>query len=81
MPGHGIGLGFLVRRPDRLLVGSAGAGAGAGWSGVGIVLIFRISLIGWFILRQVLDLAAMPGMARVICRVPVILPFSRSTVH
>lgn len=48
------------------------------WSGVGIVLI---SLIGLFVFRQKLDLAALIGIALICAGVVVINVFSRSTAH
>ena len=48
------------------------------WSGVGIVLI---SLAGWLIYKQLLDLPAIIGMGLIMAGVIVINLFSRSTVH
>jgi len=48
------------------------------WSGIGIVLI---SLAGWLIYRQLLDLPAIIGMAMIMGGVIVINLFSKSTVH
>ncbi len=48
------------------------------WSGVGIVLV---SLIGWLVHRQTLDLAAILGMGLIIAGVVVINVFSRSAAH
>ena len=48
------------------------------WAGVGIVLI---SLIGWLVFRQVLDLAALAGMGLIVAGVVVINVFSRSVAH
>ena len=48
------------------------------WSGVGIVLI---SLAGWLIYRQLLDLPAIIGMGLIMAGVIVINLFSKSTVH
>lgn len=48
------------------------------WSGVGIVLI---SLAGWLIYRQMLDLPAILGMGLIMAGVIVINLFSKSTVH
>ncbi|HLS43359.1 MAG TPA: SMR family transporter [Paenalcaligenes sp.] len=45
------------------------------WSGVGIVLI---SLIGWIVHKQVLDLPALIGMGLIIAGVVVINVFSKS---
>jgi small multidrug resistance pump len=48
------------------------------WSGVGIVLI---SLAGWLIYRQLLDLPAIVGMALIMAGVIVINLFSKTAVH
>ncbi len=48
------------------------------WSGVGIVLI---SLAGWLIYRQVLDLPAILGMGLIMAGVMVINLFSKTTAH
>ncbi|MCL7715345.1 SMR family transporter [Stenotrophomonas mori] len=48
------------------------------WSGVGIVLI---SLIGLFVFKQKLDLAAMVGIGLICAGVMVINLFSRASVH
>lgn len=48
------------------------------WSGVGIVLV---SLIGWLVHKQTLDLAAILGMGLIIAGVVVINVFSRSAAH
>ena len=48
------------------------------WSGVGIVLI---SLAGWLIYKQLLDLPAIVGMGLIMAGVIVINLFSKSTVH
>jgi small multidrug resistance pump len=48
------------------------------WSGVGIVLI---SLAGWLIYKQLLDLPAVIGMGLIMAGVIVINLFSKSTVH
>lgn len=48
------------------------------WSGVGIVLI---SLIGWFLYKQALDLPALAGIALIIAGVAVIYLFSKSVAH
>ena len=48
------------------------------WSGVGIVLI---SLAGWLLYKQLLDLPAMIGMGLIMAGVVVINLFSKSTVH
>ncbi|WP_368562515.1 SMR family transporter [Pseudoxanthomonas sp. UTMC 1351] len=48
------------------------------WSGVGIVLI---SLVGWLVLKQPLDLPAMLGMGLVVAGVIVIQLFSKTAAH
>ena len=48
------------------------------WSGVGIVLI---SLVGWLVLKQPLDLPAMLGMGLIVAGVIVIQVFSRTAAH
>ena len=48
------------------------------WSGVGIVLI---SVIGWVVFKQSLDLAALAGMTLILAGMMVINLFSRSVAH
>lgn len=48
------------------------------WSGLGIVLI---SLIGWRVFGQTLDLAAMIGLALIVAGVVVVNLFSKSMPH
>ena len=48
------------------------------WSGAGIVLITGI---GWLVLKQPLDAAALVGIGLIVAGVAVIQLFSRSTVH
>lgn len=48
------------------------------WSGVGIVLI---SVVGWVVFKQSLDLAAVIGMALIVAGVVVINVFSSSVRH
>ena len=48
------------------------------WSGMGIVLV---SIIGWVIYRQVLDVPAKIGMGLIIAGAIVINVFSKSVVH
>ncbi|MDR6757602.1 small multidrug resistance pump [Mycoplana sp. BE70] len=48
------------------------------WSGLGIVLI---SLVGYFVFGQTLDLAAVIGLALIIAGVLVLNLFSKSTFH
>jgi small multidrug resistance pump len=46
------------------------------WSGVGIV---AVSIVGWFLYKQSLDLAAIIGMGMILAGVLVIHLFSKST--
>jgi small multidrug resistance pump len=48
------------------------------WSGLGIVLI---SLVGYFVFGQKLDLAAIVGLGLIIAGVVVLNVFSKSTFH
>ncbi|HEY0563804.1 MAG TPA: SMR family transporter [Methylophilus sp.] len=48
------------------------------WSGMGIVLV---SLIGWLVYKQTLDLPSMIGMGLIIAGVIVIHLFSKSVGH
>lgn len=48
------------------------------WSGLGIVLI---SLVGYFVFGQKLDLAAVLGLGLIIAGVVVLNVFSKSTFH
>jgi small multidrug resistance pump len=48
------------------------------WSGVGIVLI---SIVGWLLFKQRLDLPAILGIALIIAGVVVINVFSKSVGH
>ena len=48
------------------------------WSGVGIVLI---ASIGWLLLKQPLDAAAMLGIGLIVAGVVVIQLFSKSAAH
>lgn len=48
------------------------------WSGVGIVLI---SLLGWWVHKQTLDLPALLGLGLIIAGVLVINLFSKSVSH
>ncbi|WP_373973785.1 multidrug efflux SMR transporter [Chitinibacter sp. SCUT-21] len=48
------------------------------WSGIGIVLV---SVVGWLVYRQNLDIAAIIGIALIISGVLVINLFSKSAVH
>ena len=48
------------------------------WSGMGIVLV---SIIGWVVYRQALDMPAIIGMGLIIAGAIVINVFSKSVVH
>ena len=48
------------------------------WSGMGIVLI---SILGWLVYKQTLDMPAMIGLAFIIAGVIVINVFSKSVGH
>lgn len=72
--GYGIAFWFLALSLKSIPVGIAYAV----WSGVGIVLI---SMIGWIVFRQTLDLAAMTGMGLIVTGMIVINVFSRSVAH
>lgn len=48
------------------------------WSGMGIVLV---SIIGWVVYRQALDIAAIIGIGLIVAGVVVINVFSKSVVH
>ena len=72
--GYGLAFWFLSLSLKSIPVGIAYAM----WSGVGIVLI---SMIGWILFRQSLDLAAVSGMGLIVAGVVVINLFSRSVVH
>ncbi len=72
--GYSVAFWFLSQSLKTIPVGVAYAV----WSGAGIVLI---SLIGWVMLRQALDSAALLGMALILAGVAVIHLFSRSVAH
>jgi small multidrug resistance pump len=72
--GYAVAFYFLSLTLKTMPVGVAYAL----WSGVGIVLI---SLAGWLIYRQMLDLPAILGMGLIMAGVVVINLFSKSTVH
>lgn len=72
--GYAIAFYFLSLTLRSMPVGVAYAI----WSGVGIVLI---SLAGWLLYKQLLDLPAIIGMALIMAGVIVINLFSKSTVH
>ena len=48
------------------------------WSGLGIAVI---SLIGWFVFKQALDLPAIIGLSLIIAGVVVLNFFSKSVAH
>ena len=48
------------------------------WSGMGIVLV---SIIGWVVYKQTLDVPAMIGMGLIIAGAIVINVFSKSVLH
>ena len=48
------------------------------WAGMGIVLV---SIIGWIIYKQALDVPAIIGIALIIAGVIVINVFSKAIVH
>lgn len=70
---YGIAFYFLSLTLRTMAVGIAYAL----WSGIGIVLI---SLIGWFVFKQKLDLPAVVGISLIVAGVVVINLFSHS-VH
>lgn len=72
--GYAISFYFLSLTLRTMPVGVAYAI----WAGVGIVLI---SVLGWVIYGQKLDLAAMAGMALIIAGVAVINLLSKTTGH
>ncbi|MCX7220775.1 MAG: SMR family transporter, partial [Burkholderiales bacterium] len=48
------------------------------WSGVGVVLV---SLAGWYLYGQALDLASVLGIALIVCGVMVLNLFGKMSVH
>lgn len=48
------------------------------WSGIGIALI---SIVGWVVYRQALDLGAIVGIALIVAGVLVLNLFSKTPVH
>ncbi|MEC7641973.1 SMR family transporter [Idiomarina sp.] len=72
--GYAIAFYFLSLTLKAIPVGIAYAV----WAGLGIVLI---SLAGWLIFGQRLDLASILGMALIITGVVVINVFSKVSVH
>ncbi|MBU3068674.1 QacE family quaternary ammonium compound efflux SMR transporter [Aestuariicella sp. G3-2] len=72
--GYGLSFYFLALTLKAIPVGIAYAI----WAGLGIVLI---SLIGWVVFDQKLDMASVLGMCLIISGVLVINVFSKTTGH
>ncbi len=72
--GYGVAFYFMTISMRVLPVGIMYAI----WSGLGIVLI---SIIGWLVYKQTLDVPAMIGMGLIILGVIVINVFSKSVGH
>ena len=72
--GYAVAFYFLSLTLKAIPVGIAYAI----WSGAGIVLI---SIMGWVIYRQALDLPALLGMGLIVAGVLVINLFSQSSAH
>ncbi len=72
--GYGVAFYFMTISMRVLPVGIMYAI----WSGLGIVLV---SIIGWFVYKQTLDVPAMIGMGLIILGVVVINVFSKSVGH
>lgn len=72
--GYGCALYFLTVTMNSIPTGVAYAI----WSGLGIVLI---SIAGFVVHQQKIDLAGMLGMALIIAGVVVLNIFSKSTMH
>lgn len=72
--GYGIAFYFMAISMRVLPVGIMYAI----WSGMGIVLV---SIIGWLVYKQALDLPSMIGMGLIIAGVIVINLFSKSVGH
>ena len=72
--GYGLAFYFLSLTLRTIPVGVAYAV----WSGVGIVLL---SLIGWIVYGQRLDLAALIGIALIAAGIIVLNTFSQSAGH
>ncbi len=72
--GYGVAFYFMTISMRVLPVGIIYAI----WSGLGIVLV---SIIGWFVYKQALDVPAMIGMGFIILGVVVINVFSKSLGH
>ncbi len=72
--GYGIAFYFLSLSLRTIPVGVAYAI----WSGLGIAVI---SLIGWFVFKQALDVPAIIGLSLIIAGVVVLNFFSKSVAH
>jgi small multidrug resistance pump len=72
--GYGLAFYFLSLTLKTIPVGVAYAV----WSGVGIVCV---SIIGWFLFGQKLDLPALLGIGFILAGVIIMNVFSRSIVH
>ena len=72
--GYGVAFYFMTISMRVLPVGIMYAI----WSGLGIVLI---SILGWLVYKQTLDVPAMIGMGLIIAGVVVINVFSKSVGH
>jgi small multidrug resistance pump len=72
--GYAVAFYFLSLTLRTMSVGVAYAI----WCGAGIILI---ALIGWLVLGQKLDIAAILGMALIVAGVAVINIFSKSIAH
>lgn len=70
--GYGVAFYFLSLALMTIPVGVAYAI----WSGVGVALI---TLIGWTVLKQALDVSALVGIALIVAGVVVIQVFSRTS--
>ncbi|MFZ6707510.1 SMR family transporter [Undibacterium sp. TC9W] len=72
--GYGLAFYFLSLTLRVIPVGVAYAV----WSGVGIVLV---TLIGWFLFEQKLDMPALIGIAFIMAGVIIMNVFSRAAAH
>jgi small multidrug resistance pump len=72
--GYGVAFYFMTISMRVLPVGIMYAI----WSGLGVVLI---SLLGWLVHKQMLDLPAMVGMGFIVAGVVIINVFSKSVGH
>ena len=72
--GYGISFYFLSLTLRTIPMGIAYAV----WSGVGILLI---SVVGWFLFGQKLDLPAIIGLTFIVTGVVILNMFSKSIVH